>query len=204
MKIPFYYWAQLLDFYRNDKTVGHIGSVCSLRSQQPTKESYFFSKYAHVWGWATWRRAWLLYDAHLENLPQAEEKGILSSIHNSNKELRFWREKLWKCKLGAIDTWDYQWNFSLWWHGLKSITPFQNHTENIGFDPEGATHTTQKELPWYAELKAISPPKSLQHPKNTFYQEDLDKETFVNMHLESSRLLNLFKDLKKKVLPDVS
>ena len=30
--------------------------------------SYYFSRYAHVWGWATWRRAWLNYNFEIGEL----------------------------------------------------------------------------------------------------------------------------------------
>ena len=58
----FRFCDELLDRFHDDK---RLMSVCG-ESYQYRKTcapySYDFSRYAHCWGWATWRRAWRLYD----------------------------------------------------------------------------------------------------------------------------------------------
>ena len=75
----FDYCSELLQFYRDDKRVMHISGLNFLSGPldlQPSAESYHLSKYPAVWGWATWRRAWDLYDVDIVNWPTAKEKGL--------------------------------------------------------------------------------------------------------------------------------
>jgi hypothetical protein len=90
----------------------------ALHSSQP----YHFSKYAQIWGWATWRRFWNGYDFRL--------KGELSE----------WEQILKALRSGLIDTWDYQVMFSAWRLELVHIYPSKNLIANLGYGVE-ATHT---------------------------------------------------------------
>ena len=45
-----------------------------------TDYSYYFSKYVHIWGWATWRRAWKYYDIDMKSWPEIKEGGWLKDI----------------------------------------------------------------------------------------------------------------------------
>ena len=54
----FRYCENLLDYYRDDERVMAIGGDNFQDGNKKTPYSYYFSKYPHVWGWATWRRAW--------------------------------------------------------------------------------------------------------------------------------------------------
>ena len=59
----FPYCSELLERYREDGRVGMVSG--STPGKRPPRDgaSYRFSRYAHVWGWASWRRAWRCYDA---------------------------------------------------------------------------------------------------------------------------------------------
>ena len=65
-RIPrfFPYCEELLERYRDDERVIHI-SGSQLLPEPPTKWSYHFSRGPAIWGWATWRRAWRLFDVEL-------------------------------------------------------------------------------------------------------------------------------------------
>ena len=63
---------------------------------------------------------------------------------------------------GNIDTWDYQWLFTVLINNGLSIIPETNLISNIGFGGE-ATHTFDGEHP-YANLNRGEIPFPLQHP----------------------------------------
>jgi hypothetical protein len=138
----FDYCDALLERYRHDQKVGVI-SGCNLVSKRfKPAESYFFSRYNHVWGWASWRRAWQHYDVNMHNWPEWRDNGGLKSISDSNKLFEsFWRAIFDNAYLDGIDTWDYQWVFACWYNGMITTLPCHNQTKNIGFDQD-ATHTT--------------------------------------------------------------
>src|SRR5262249_20722231 len=54
----FPYCAELLARFRNDERIMCITGCNFQQDMKGYPYSYYFSKYHHVWGWATWRRAW--------------------------------------------------------------------------------------------------------------------------------------------------
>lgn len=132
----------MLAQYANDKRVFSIAGYRAKKDVQANGE-IIFSKYPQVWGWATWRRAWLGYDAELSSWRSGG--GSLSrNIHPKLNPLarKYWTDIFDSCKAGEIDTWDYQLTYlSLAKDGLTAIPPV-NLVKNIGFGKE-ATHTTQ-------------------------------------------------------------
>ena len=48
---------ELLERYRDDERIGMISGDNFEFGKVRTYSSYYFSKYAHIWCWATWRRA---------------------------------------------------------------------------------------------------------------------------------------------------
>ena len=138
----FPYCDQLLECYRHNEKVGVI-SGCNLISKRfsPT-ESYFFSRYNHVWGWASWRRAWQHYDNSMQSWPQWRDNGGLKTISDGNKLFEsYWHNIFNMSLLGPVDYWDYQWTFTCWRYGMITALPSHNQTQNIGCGVD-ATHTT--------------------------------------------------------------
>jgi hypothetical protein len=51
----FSFCEAMLNKYRNDESVMHIGGTNFLDDKIAIHDSYYFSKMVHIWGWATWR-----------------------------------------------------------------------------------------------------------------------------------------------------
>ena len=139
----FEYCDELLERYRYDLKVGVI-SGCNLISKRfAPAESYFFSRYNHVWGWASWRSAWQHYDVTMHNWPKWRDKGGLKSISDGNKLFEsYWISVFDNAYGGGKNTWDYQWTFSCWYQGMVTALPAPNQTYNLGFGHPEAVHTT--------------------------------------------------------------
>ncbi len=138
----FQYCDELLERYRHDERVGVI-SGCNLISKRfISQDSYFISRYNHVWGWASWRRAWQLYDGNMRSWPQWNNIGGLKTISDGNKLFEiYWQDIFEKSFHDEIDSWAYPWTFNCWYHGMMSVLPSHNQTNNIGCNSD-ATHTT--------------------------------------------------------------
>ena len=54
----FRFCGELLERYRDDERVRMISGNNFGRGPRASDESYFFSQYVGIWGWANWRRAW--------------------------------------------------------------------------------------------------------------------------------------------------
>jgi hypothetical protein len=102
--------------------------------------SYYFSKYLHIWGWATWKRAWVVNDENIKFWPKWKKSIEWKNFFSSNLEKKYWENLFDKAYNNEIDTWDYSWIASVWYHNGISITPKSNLVTNIGFGLN-ATHT---------------------------------------------------------------
>ena len=136
----FTYCDHLLDRYKDSGTVMHINGVNFQDGNRRGDASYYFSKVCHVWGWASWRRAWRLYDIEMKGLEEFFSQRLYLSVLNYKESLQYWQRPFLGTKEGLLDTWDYQWVFSVWKNNGMSITPNVNLISNIGFDAM-ATHT---------------------------------------------------------------
>jgi hypothetical protein len=108
-----------------------------------TVDKFYISKYAHIWGWATWKSRWEKYDRHLDNFPTVSIENLPTFILTppSTSFIESFNSLLNRCKNG-FDTWDAQWIYSMWLNNAKAITPGSRLTGNIGFDSR-ASHTTR-------------------------------------------------------------
>lgn len=135
----FEFCQQMLTKYKNDYRVGII-SGSNLVETSNKKNTYHFSKYSNIWGWASWRRVWKEYDVELNKFDNKVMEKIKGRFNNKN-EYNYWKAVFDQTKKQLIKTWDYQLWFSLWINGQISIVPSVNQIENLGFGHENATHT---------------------------------------------------------------
>jgi len=135
----FDFCEQMLERYRHDERVMLIDGS-QINDGIVRKDSYYFSKYAAIWGWASWRRAWKHYDVDMKTWPNFKRSQEFKNLFSDIFERLFWINILDKVYNGKIDTWDYQLNYALMKHNGVSVTPRVNMVKNIGFG-QAATHT---------------------------------------------------------------
>ena len=134
----FLFCEAMLEKYRNESKVGAISGNCFLPKKQVLATDYYFSRYAHIWGWATWARAWKAYDRSRWAWPK---QGFCDLFPNADKtEEAYWNRIFGRMASGELSTWDYSWISWFWMQGWVSITPAQNLVRNVGFGPD-ATNT---------------------------------------------------------------
>lgn len=160
----FYYCDELLEKYADDKSVGLICGVNFIENEVINNESYLFSKYSHIWGWATWRRAWELYDVGMVDWPLLRNSSdFVKRIAQTAEGRKYWINIFDRSYEGKIDTWDYQLIYACLKNNLISIIPSKNLVVNIGFSV-GATHTIG-EMPLHvSNMKASELEFPLMHP----------------------------------------
>lgn len=190
----FPYCDELLERYRQDERVGVI-SGCNLISKRfEPHESYFFSHYNHVWGWASWRRAWQHYDVTMQAWPEwRDENGVRSISDGSSLFESYWRETFENVFLGRIDTWDYQWTFACWRIGMLTVLPASNQTHNLGFGLE-ATHTTIDTPDYVQDSIPMLLNIPMRHPSSVKCNIKADK--LISRYIVH---LTIFEDLKRKL-----
>ena len=139
----FRFCEELLEKYRDDKRIAMISGDNFQFGRKRNEYSYYFSRYPHIWGWASWRRALDNYDVDMKIWPEIRDGGWLEDLLGNKRSVWYWKYIFENVYKGKIDTWDYQWTFSCWIQSALTIIPNVNLVSNIGFDPE-SLHTTEK------------------------------------------------------------
>lgn len=136
----YHFCSELLQRYRNEPRVMMISADNFQMGVQRGKYSYYFSRFAHIWGWASWRRAWRHYTSERTALTFLRRNKFFERTFPLVSDQVYWIDCFKKTIQGKIDTWDYLWQMSIWCQNGLSISPNANLASNIGFDRE-ATHT---------------------------------------------------------------
>ncbi len=141
----FQYCEKALEFYRENPKVMHISGSNLQITGGGAHESVYFSRLPNIWGWATWKRAWSLYDPEMKRFKEFSTGKYLDDIIK-DKALRARYIKLYKKIYNGVDTWDFQWTYSNIIYGGISVIPNFNLISNIGFGNR-ATHSIDPNNP---------------------------------------------------------
>lgn len=136
----FSFCDRLLTRYESDPRIWVITGNNFQNGKKRGVAAYYFSKFNHCWGWATWRRAWQHYRVDIPFWPAWKDTDAWKAAIPDPVERKIWSSLLDRVQAGEIDTWDYQWTAAAWYYGGLTATPQVNLVTNIGFGPE-ATHT---------------------------------------------------------------
>lgn len=170
----FYFCQTLLEKYRYDDRIMAVSSNNFQGGQKRGDYSYYFSKYPHIWGWASWRRAWQYYDVEIKTWPHYKEIDLISLVFEDPYEQKYWDYYFESVFNGVINTWDYQWTYTCFFQNGLTIIPNTNLVSNLGYGPD-ATHTVN-ESP-FAKLP-ISDIWEIEHPPFVVRHREADNYTF--------------------------
>ncbi len=173
----FRFAEELLHRYVDDQRVGMISGDNFQYGQRRGDASYYFSRYCHIWGWATWRDRWATYDAAMQLWP-AYRGRLLGELENPLQRA-YWGWIFDRTHAGHIDTWDYQWLFANWINHRVNVVPQLNMVSNIGFG-EQAHHT--RNLTRAANMAALELDFPLRHPDAFVPDCEADRYTFNNSY----------------------
>lgn len=162
----FFRWCEeLLEKYADEPKIMHICGSNLTGAKPATEVSGYFSRFGPIWGWASWRRTYELYDVEMRSWPEVRASGALKQLCPERMEAE-WRKELFdSVHSGKVDTWDYQWAYARLLNDRLSVLPAVNLIQNIGFG-EGATHTMAAQglrmsLPAFAMKFPLMMPKQI-------------------------------------------
>jgi hypothetical protein len=148
----FNFCSAMLKKYKDENRVFAITGNNFQNGHQRGEASYYFSKYPHCWGWATWRRAWEKYEGQIPFWPEWKHSPEWKSMNTNDKEEIFWTSLFDKVYEGRMNSWAFPWMASLWKHSGLTVTPGINLVTNIGHGPEATNTITidkMAEIPSY-------------------------------------------------------
>ena len=184
----FRFCETLLDKYRDDSQIMHIGGSNFQLGKKRGAGSFYLSRYAHIWGWASWRRAWEKYDVDINDFEKFKRKGIIREIFKSFLMRKYWLYILNRVYKKRIDTWDFQWTYAVFKNNSYAIIPNSNMISNIGFG--GGTNTLGGSI--YANMPVESM-EEIVYPEEKHVDEAADKYYFRTSLLDCMKHLLLRK-----------
>jgi hypothetical protein len=158
----FQFCEELLEQYRYDERIASISGQNVQFGKNNSEYSYYFSRYNHIWGWATWRRAWQNYDFEMKNWHDVKSKKYLKNILLDERRVYKWTKLFQLTYDQIINTWDYQWQLTCWLNNSLGITSSTNLISNIGFGAQSTN--TLNASSRYANIPSEAMVFPLKHP----------------------------------------
>ena len=172
----FVYCRELLIRYRNDTRIWCISGDNFQNGAWHGEGSYYFSRYNHCWGWATWRRCWTEYANHVQIWESVQASNAWQRAMFEHSEERSYWMNIWDQLFtrGIPDSWAYRWSLvCMANHGLTAL-PNQNLVTNVGFGDQ-ATHTIHHLQ--QGEKKGLG---TLMHPSFVYRNSEADEFTYLH------------------------
>jgi hypothetical protein len=192
----FPFCEELLERYRDNPSIAQISGSNFQQGIRRTEFSYYFSRHAHCWGWATWRRSWRHNDLGMAAWPQLREQRWLDRYLCDSKAAFYWRkifDDSYKNDRNSLNSWAVPWTFSCWARGALSINPEVNLVLNIGHSATG-THTKRGAAVNRTPVGSIQFP--LRHPSRVEWDVDADRFTEQSFYYGQNLLERLFWTLR--------
>ena len=188
----FRFCEELLEKYRYDERVGSISGQNVQFGKHKTEDSYYFSRYNHIWGWATWKRAWKYYDFEMKYWNEIQTHNLLRNVISDSRTRYKWNNKFTYAYHNP-DIWDYKWQLSCWLNNLWGVISNVNLISNIGFGVEASI--TSNSASKYSNLSSEAVEFPLKHPP--FMMQNIDADNFTEMTLFNQK--NLWQKLTTKI-----
>jgi hypothetical protein len=136
----FWFCEELLNRYKDDERIYLISGYNKQDKWPNGEDSYFFSNYGGIWGWACWSRAWKSYDIEMASIKEFIKRGhFINLLGNTQGKIR--QKMIYDSILIAkLDSWAYQWAYARHKNNGLACVPVKSLIENIGFGRD-ATHT---------------------------------------------------------------
>ncbi|MBE0573826.1 nucleotide-diphospho-sugar transferase [Candidatus Dojkabacteria bacterium] len=188
----FKFCEELLIKYKNDTRVFQISGNNFTKIEDENEESYYFSRYPLIWGWATWKRAWEKYDLMMKDFNVFDKKNTIRSILSTKVEQKRLLKSFKRMFIEPYDTWDNQWLYTVMKNNGVAIVPKKNIVINIGIE-NNSTHTfLYDSIRSQSNIQQISFP--LRHPP-FMIDTNRDNITFNNIWSKGfKRVLRLIRE----------
>lgn len=140
-----------LEVYKDEPRVGHI-QACDFIQSAALPET-FLIKWTGSWGWATWQRAWELFNPNGQELLDQLCERRLTKQFDFNGKYGFTRMLRQQIE-GKNNSWAIRWNASLFLADVLSLNVGRSLVSNEGLDGSG---TNSVSLDPYRSALSMNP-----------------------------------------------
>ncbi|MBE9179724.1 glycosyltransferase family 2 protein [Oculatella sp. LEGE 06141] len=181
----FPFCEDLLDRHRTDQRIFSISGQNVQFGRRRTEYSYYFSRFCHCWGWATWKRAWRYFDFDMTLWEEVKTRDFLRDLLVDPRAVKTWTNTFQATYDRRIDSWANRWMFACWTQNGINILANRNLVSNIGFGTESTN--TGNRVSRFANMPREAIEHPLQHPP--FVMVDREADTLTQNTLYSQSLL---------------
>lgn len=184
----FRYCGELLERYKDDVRIGTIGGHIEnpyMNKVELYGDSYYFDHYSQIFGWASWSRAWKLYDPQMRFWPEFDRRfALMEGIFHSPRTRAIY-QGFWRNRYKNGGEWDSIWFMTQCKENMLCIHPSVNLVSNVGI---GQSSRVSDRFNWirrilarrnkWANVKRMSMKFPMQHPPFVFPNIFAEKMTF--------------------------
>jgi hypothetical protein len=129
----FNFCEKTLKYYSEEERIKMICGSNYLFNRFGDNDSFFFSNFCLIWGWATWKRVWKDFRSNYDFFQLTNVREMLS-LKFEDRNLISWYQLMYDdVAHHKIGTWDIQFAYYIYSKNGLSIVPFKNQIKNIGF-----------------------------------------------------------------------
>jgi hypothetical protein len=186
----FRFCEELLEKYRFDYQVMSISGSNLLETPWKIEIQSYSWGHGGIWGWATWKRAWDLYDIDMKGWENKVIKNTIKNAIGTDEWFNFYYSMFESSYNRSLDTWDVQWFYSILINDGLAINPAVNLVKNIGYGD--GTHTNSEDL-YMAKIPLCSLWFPLIHPLKKLKDISYLKKVYDEMNKQSTIKISFLK-----------
>jgi len=196
----FTFCESMLVKYENNKSIMHIGGSNFQDGIIRGDGSYYFSAVTGVWGWATWRRSWEMYDSKAHNADRFINSNRYRKILTNKKVREYWAKRFLKVENGVnTSSWAIPWAYSVMKCNGLCVTPNENLISNIGFNINGTHAFDENSIFSRMAIKDIG---RIIHPNSITIDHEADNYAIKKSYkIEDSTFVVIKSKIKKYLFP---
>jgi hypothetical protein len=124
----------VLERYRDDPRVMMVSGSNYLERWKEDRQSYHFSYFGSVWGWASWRRAWRFYDISMAAWGDDAVRTRIRDLLADDDAFAFQARRFDRLYAESDDahSWDLPWSLARLAQAGLSVVPAVNLVSNHG------------------------------------------------------------------------
>ena len=194
----FWFCRDMLEHYKDDERIAMISGT----NLHPGVKCFgdgdiCFSAFASIWGWATWKRAWQLYDVNIRRWPELKKKKYFKKVLDKNT-YNFFSIVFDDLQYHWYRTWGYQWSFMMWANDKLGIIPKYDLIHNTGMGDERGEHPgdSADKISYVAEVERGEMELPIKYPdkveRNKEYDDLFQKSFFTEK-------IGIFKRMKYRL-----
>ncbi len=185
------YMNENLNFYEKEDRVASIHGYVYPIKGLPNR---FFLRGSDCWGWATWKRAWDIFEKDGQKLFDELKQNKFERLADFNGSYNF-TKMLTEQIAGKNNSWAIRWYMSTFLKDMVTLYPGKSYVENIGNDNSG-THCGRTNLfhvelnETYVNEKIIVQENIKNRKKFEDYFLSIKRTIFQRLKLKLKRLIS--------------